>query len=43
MAMLVYNDIRVGKVILMDGAPYQVLDSHVFRKQQRKPVYATKL
>jgi len=43
MAMLVYNDIRVGKVILMDGAPYQVLDSHVFRKQQRKPVNATKL
>lgn len=27
----------------MDGAPYEVLDSHVFRKQQRKPVNATKL
>ena len=27
----------------MDGAPYEVLDSHVFRKQQRKPVNAVKL
>ncbi len=27
----------------MDGAPYIVLSSHVFRKQQRKPVNATKL
>lgn len=30
-------------MIIMDGAPYEVLDSHVFRKQQRKPVNATKL
>lgn len=41
--MLAYNDIRPGKVIIMDNAPYEVLDSHVFRKQQRKPVNATKL
>jgi elongation factor P len=27
----------------MDGQPYEVLSSHVFRKQQRKPVNATKL
>ena len=27
----------------MDGDPYEVLNSHVFRKQQRKPVNATKL
>jgi elongation factor P len=27
----------------MDGAPYEVLDAHVFRKQQRKPVNQTKL
>ena len=27
----------------MDGAPWEVLTSHVFRKQQRKPVNATKL
>jgi elongation factor P len=41
--MLDYNDIRVGKVIIFNGDPYEVLDSHVFRKQQRKPVNATKL
>ena len=27
----------------MDGQPYEVITSHVFRKQQRKPVNATKL
>lgn len=27
----------------MDGQPYEVLDAHVFRKQQRKPVNQTKL
>lgn len=27
----------------MDGDPYEVLSSHVFRKQMRKPVNATKL
>ena len=41
--MLAYNDIRKGKVIIFSGEPYAVLDSHVFRKQQRKPVNATKL
>ncbi|MFA5987754.1 MAG: hypothetical protein WC797_03855, partial [Candidatus Paceibacterota bacterium] len=41
--MLEYNDIREGKVILFEGEPYEVLTSHVFRKQQRKPVNATKL
>lgn len=41
--MLDYNEITVGKVIIFNGDPYQVLDSHVFRKQQRKPVNATKL
>ncbi len=41
--MLDYNEIRVGKVIIFNGEPYEVLDSHVFRKQQRKPVNATKL
>ena len=43
MAMLEYNEIKENKVIVMDGAPYVVLSSHVFRKQQRKPVNATKL
>ncbi|MEK7606329.1 MAG: hypothetical protein AAB458_01930 [Patescibacteria group bacterium] len=41
--MLAYNDIRIGKVIIFNGEPYAVLASHVFRKQQRKPVNATKL
>ncbi len=41
--MLNYNEITNGKIILFNGEPYEVLDSHVFRKQQRKPVNATKL
>ena len=43
MAMLEYNEIRERKIILWDGAPYEVITSHVFRKQQRKPVNATKI
>jgi elongation factor P len=41
--MLEYNEILKGKCIILDGAPYEVLDAHVFRKQQRKPVNAAKL
>lgn len=41
--MLEYNEIVERKYIVLDGAPYEVLTSHVFRKQQRKPVNATKL
>ncbi|HEY9586130.1 MAG TPA: elongation factor P [Candidatus Paceibacterota bacterium] len=41
--MLSYNEITEHKVIIMDGNPFEVLSSHVFRKQQRKPVNATKL
>lgn len=43
MAMLNYNEILQGKVIVIDEEPYEVLDAHVFRKQQRKPVNAAKL
>jgi len=43
MAMLEYNEIRQRKFIIFEGEPYEVLDSHVFRKQQRKPVNQTKL
>ncbi len=43
MAMLEYNEITLRKMIIYEGQPYEVLDSHVFRKQQRKPVNATKL
>lgn len=41
--MLEYNEIKERKYIVMDGEPYEVVTSHVFRKQQRKPVNATKL
>lgn len=41
--MLEYNEILPKRVILLDGEPYEVLDAHVFRKQQRKPVNQTKL
>ncbi len=41
--MLEYNEITVGKFIIYNGEPWEVLASHVFRKQQRKPVNATKL
>jgi len=43
MALLEYNEITERKYIVMDGQPYEVISSHVFRKQQRKPVNATKL
>jgi elongation factor P len=41
--MLSYDEITERKYIILDGQPYEVLSSHVFRKQQRKPVNATKL
>lgn len=43
MAILSYNEITQKKVIEYNGEPYQVLSSHVFRMQQRKPVNQTKL
>lgn len=43
MAILSYNEILPKKYIVLDGEPYEVLSSHVFRKQQRKPVNQTKL
>ncbi|MFA6253854.1 MAG: elongation factor P [Candidatus Paceibacterota bacterium] len=41
--MLEYNEIKERKVIVYDGSPFVVLTSHVFRKQQRKPVNAVKM
>ena len=41
--MLDYNEIKEGKYVVFEGEPYEVISSHVFRKQQRKPVNATKL
>lgn len=43
MAILSYNEITQRKVIEYNGEPYEVLSSHVFRMQQRKPVNQTKL
>ena len=43
MAVLAYNEITLKKVIVHDGEPCLVVDSHVFRKQKRKPVNNTKL
>ena len=41
--MLEYNEITVHKYIIYESQPYEVMDSHVFRKQQRKPVNAVKM
>lgn len=43
MALLEYNEIRLGKVIIHNDEPCEVLDSHVARTQQRKPQNAVKL
>ncbi len=43
MALLEYNEIREGKIIIHNGEPCVVLDSHVARTQQRKPQNAVKL
>ncbi|HEY4514235.1 MAG TPA: elongation factor P [Candidatus Paceibacterota bacterium] len=41
--MLSYNEVLPKRIIILDGEPYEVLSSWVFRKQQRKPVNQTKL
>lgn len=43
MAMLEYNEVVERKYIIHEGQPYEVISSHVFRKQQRKPVNAVKM
>ena len=43
MAMLEYSEITERKYIVLEGEPWEVISSHVFRKQQRKPVNATKI
>lgn len=43
MAILQYNEIKERKYIISDGEPYEVISSHVSRKQARKPVNQTKL
>ncbi len=41
--MLAYNEVLQRKFIIYEGQPYEVLDAHIFRMQQRKPVNQTKL
>ena len=43
MAILEYNEITVRKYIVVEGEPYEVIDNHIFRMQQRKPQNKTKL
>ncbi len=43
MALLQYNEIRTGKVIVYNDEPCVVLDNHVARTQQRKPQNQVKL
>lgn len=43
MGILAYNEVLVRKYIVLDGAPYEVLDAHIFRMQQRKPVNQVKM
>lgn len=41
--MLEYNEIRERKYINFEGEPYEIVASHVARKQQRKPVNQVKM
>lgn len=41
--MLEYSEIRVGKIIIYDDEPCEVLDNHVARTQMRKPQNQVKL
>jgi len=43
MSVLSYSDVTPKKVIIYNNEPYEVLSSHVFRMQMRKPVNQTKL
>lgn len=43
MAILEYSEITTRKFIILDGEPYEVIDAHIFRMQQRKPQNKTKL
>ena len=41
--MLQYNEVKERKYIVFNNEPYEVISSHVFRKQQRKPVNQVKM
>ena len=40
---LAYTDLTKGVLFIMDGAPYEVLETHFLRMQQRKAVVQTKI
>jgi elongation factor P len=41
--MLSYTELTKGVVFVMDGAPYEVLEMHFLRMQQRKAVVQTRI
>jgi elongation factor P len=41
--MLSYTDLNKGILFIMDGAPYEVMESHFLRMQQRKAVVQTRI
>jgi len=41
--MLSYTDLKKGVFFVMNGEPYEVLESHFLRMQQRKAVVQTKI
>ncbi|MCI0532753.1 hypothetical protein L0Y49_00875, partial [bacterium] len=41
--MLNYNEITPKKLIVLDGAPFEVLSSHTAKKNRQKPVNQTRL
>lgn len=43
MATLDYDEIKPRKYILVDGEPYEILESHVARTQKRKPQNQVKM
>ena len=40
---LAYTDLTKGVLFIMDGAPFEVLETHFLRMQQRKAVVQTKI
>jgi elongation factor P len=41
--MLAYSDLQKGTLFILDGDPYEVLESQFLRMQQRKPVVQAKI
>ncbi|MDE1874679.1 MAG: elongation factor P [Patescibacteria group bacterium] len=43
MSLLEYNEVTPRKYIIHEKEPYEVIDAHIFRMQQRKPQNKTKI